>query len=526
MVRGEVRLVALMLDEPESLSSWIVPPRWATERTPERPTYGPNVAAASAAMGRPLMPHQRQIVDVFLEVQSEEAGDPEPGEWAYDDGTALLERRGGKTAIQAPLVTHRARLIPGAQMFMTAQNRNKARRRWMDITNDLLRSPLKRDVVRKVSISHEELTWLAGGAQLVPFAPNEDEMHSETPDLVLIDELWAFDAEEARAIRAGYVPAFATSSGQALKMSTQGTEKSAWLNEETAAGRAVVQAGVRRGKFYYEHSLPDRVNGVKVADLTDEQLVAACIANHPAVCHVPDCVGPRQKRPCPHGFTVRPAAIVSAWDAINDRSEFTRAYGNRRAIDAAALWTAIGEQAWGDQADTAAIPASAPIVFGVWVDQDGDDAAVSSGWRDELGRMHVETVVPGPDAKPAAGAAWVVSWFLEKASRKRTPVAVANAGAARDLADALELAGVPVLRIAQPDVTAAVARHRKELNAGTWWHRQHAGATEAAAAVALKKSGGGHTWDRPGDSISIVGSHTLAGWGFDHRPPDSKFWME
>lgn len=470
-------------------------------------------------MGRPLMPHQREIVDVFLEVQSEEADDPEPGEWAYDNGTALLERRAGKTAIQSPLVTHRARLVERASMFMTAQNRDKARRRWMDITDDLLASPLKRDVTRKVSHTFEELRWRESQAVLMPFAPNEDGLHSETPDLVLVDELWAFDAEQARAIKAGYVPAFATSSGQALKMSTAGTDRSHWLNEERKAGRAAVRDGVRRGRFFYEHSLAPRIGGVRVRDLSAEDLIAACIANHPAVCHTPGCPGPRQKRPCPHGFTVRPAAIESSWVELNDRSEFTRAYGNVSANDEAELWTAVEQGTWRDQVDAAGIPESAGVVFGVWVDVDGLDAAVSSGWRDEMGRMHVETV------HTEAGTSWVREWFLAKDTRRRTSVAVPNTGTARDVADELELAGVPVQRIAQADVTAAVARHRKELKAALWWHRASTEATDAAAAVALKKAGGGHVWDRPGDSISVLGSHTLAGWGYDHRPPATPFWM-
>lgn len=506
--------------EVESSERWTVPPRWATPRTPERPTYGAAVAAASEAMGRPFMPHQRHIADVFLEVQSEEAGDPEPGEWAYDDGTALLERRAGKTSLCAPIVTHRQRAVERAQMFMTAQTRDKARRRWLDITDDLTSSVLRGDVHRKTSIGHEELRWPATGGVLLPFAPNEDGLHSETPDFVLVDELWAFDAEQARGIKAGYVPAFATSSGQALKMSTAGTDRSVWLNEERRAGRAAVESGLRLGRFYYEHSLPDRVDGVRIKDLADEALIEACVANHPAVCHFPGCVGPRQKRPCPHGFTVRPAAIRSAFLAMNDRAEFIRAYGNRSQEDLSALWTALSESTWHDQVDPGAIPASAPARFGVWVDEDGLDAAVSSGWRDELGRMHVEPI------ERREGIRWVRGWFGEN-GRNHIPVAVANVGAARDVADELETAGCNVLRVSQADVAAAVSRHRQELKAGMWFHRVSTDATASAAAVGLRKAGGGQVWDRPGDSISLVGSQTLAGWGFDHAPVEklTKFGM-
>jgi len=481
------------------------------------------VAAVSRAMGRPLMPHQQHIVDVFLEVQSEEAGDPEPGEWAYDDGAALLERRAGKTSLISPIVTHRARLVRRASMWMTAQTRDKARSRWMDVTDDLLATPLRNDVRRKIGNMHEELRWLEGGAKLRPFAPNEDGLHSETPDLVLVDELWAFDAEQARAIKAGYVPAFATSSGQSFKMSTAGTEKSAWLNQVRRAGRAAVEAGVRRGIFYYEHSLPDRVGGVLLKNLTDDQLVQACIDHHPAVCHVPGCPGPRQKRPCPHGFTVRPAAIVSAWSEMDDRSEFLRAYGNRSAADLAAKWQAVDEATWLRQIDPDGIPAGARVGFGVWISEDGEDSAVSAGFRDDSGQMHVEipqTVVE-KTMRPAvrSGTRWLRGFLAARVAKSEGSfVTIPNVGAARDVADELEKAGLPVIRVSQADVSAACARHRSELQTGSWWHAHSNEATKAAEAAAWVKAGGGFRWDEPGESIAALGAQTMAGWGIDHAP--------
>jgi hypothetical protein len=429
----------------------------------------------------------------------------------------LLERRAGKTAIIAPIVTHRQRLIGRAQMFQTAQTRDKARRRWLDITDDLLASPLRKDVHRKTSIGHEELRWPATGGVLVPFAPNEDGLHSETPDFVLVDELWSFDAEQARGIKAGYVPAFATSSGQALKMSTAGTDRSVWLNEERVAGRLAVDSGVRLGRFYYEHSLPDRIDGVRLKDLEDELLVEACIDHHPAVCHTEDCAGPKARRPCVHGFTVRPAAIRSAWSALDDRAEFIRAYGNRSSQDLAALWTALSEATWSTQTDASGIPRDAPVSFGVWVDDDGLDAAVSAGWRDDTGAMHVEALMR------QEGIRWVRPW-LDRLSTKPRTIAVGNVGPARDVADELEKNGHPVLRVSQADLAAAVSRHRQELAAGTWWHRVNTDATASAAAVAIRNG----RWDRPGDTIALVGSMSLSGWGVDHTDPEaalSPFWM-
>lgn len=465
-------------------------------------------------MGRPFMPHQRAIADVFLEVQSEEAGDPAPGEWAYDDGTATLERRGGKTSLIVPIAAHRAHRIKRARIFLTAQTRDKARSRWLDATDDILHSPLRDEIRRKIGNMNELCTWPKSGSTFGIFAPNDDGLHSETPDLVFIDEVWAFTAEQAKAIKAGYVPAFATSSGQALKLSTSGTDASAWLNQLRRTGRKAVEAGRRRGVFYYEHSLPNRWNGKRIAALTDDELIEACIANHPAICHAPECPGPRLKRPCPHGFTVRPAALWSAWTELDDRGEFLRAYGNRPTADDAERWQAIEEAVWLERLDPTPFPDSARVSFGVWVDEDGEDAAVSAGWRGPDGSMLVEVV------KRASGVRWVAPYVASVVERARKgpgvgSVAIPNVGASRDVADALaQLLDVELLRVSQADVAAACHRHRTELIDGSWRHRISTDATKAAAAAGWARD----RWERLGDPISALGSETMAGWAHDHAP--------
>lgn len=479
-------------------------------------------------MGRPFMPHQREFYDVFLEVQSEEAGDPDPGAWAYEDGTQTIQRRGGKTSPISPLVAHRARMTPRARMFMTAQNRDKARSRWMDVTDDLLASVLRPDVRRKVGNMNEELRWIENDSKLTPFAPNEDGLHSETPDLVLIDELWAFDAEQARAIKAGYVPAFATNPGQALKMSTQGGPKSAWLNQATAAGRLAVERGVRLGTMYYEHSLPDDVDGVPIVELSDEQLIAACIRFHPAVCHVPGCDGPKNRRPCPHGFTVRPSRIAAAFTEMADRLEFIRAYGNRSSADSEDQWLVWPRDAFMGATYLKPIPSDAPVAFGFDVDPGRRESSISAAWRNPAGVLFAEELTT------RAGTRWLAGDLIGKCERNR-PVAVAvnNAGPARDIADEiekpLEELGVTLLRVSQWDYAAACNRHHDELLDGSWKHRGEEALTAAAKSVDWRSSGQSRMWARGDEPITALVGQTLAGWAFDHAPepekPLPRFWM-
>src|SRR4051812_33501354 len=209
-------MTAQLTSDLRSSGSWTPAPRWATPRTPERPTYGPAIIAIAGLLGRPFMPWQVQVVMVGLEVQSEAAGDPNPGAWAYDEVDVFVERQAGKTTLLRPVMVHRCG-VPRARGFMTAQTGREARARLMDATDDILTSVYRPRVRRKVSHSFEELRWLATQATMVPFSPNEDDMHGETPDLVSVDEIWAYGAEEARKLTAAYEPGFATKNGQTWK---------------------------------------------------------------------------------------------------------------------------------------------------------------------------------------------------------------------------------------------------------------------------------------------------------------------
>lgn len=471
----------------------MVSPRWATARIPERPTFGDAIGRIAVLLGRPLMPWQQLVVDVATEVQSEAAGDPSPGDWAYDDVTVTVQRQAGKTTLLRPVMAHRCGSWKLQRVFMTAQKREKARARWMDATDDFLTSPLAPQVKRKTSRMGEELRWLSTQSTIGIFAPSDDDMHGETPDLVAVDELWAFARDVAKAIIGAYRPGFLTKNAQAWKFSTAGTDDSWWLNTARKTGRAAVESGNRLGIAYFEWSLPDRVDGRLLDDLTDAELVQACIDHHPAT-----------------GFTLRPAAVWSAWAEMDgDRAEFLRAYGNRTANDSAEQWRAVSEGVWTGQTDTRGIPPAARVAFGVWVDEDGKDAAIAAGWRDLGGGMHVEHLRHGD------GVRWIIAHAEAVAGRQKPlTVAVANVGPARDVADELEAAGVPVLRVSQADVKAATSRHLSELAERSWWHLNHEDVTASARAAALLRG----AWVRTGESVSLVGAQTLAGWGYDHAP--------
>ena len=75
-------------DQPPSLQ-----PRHATARNQERATDGALVARFSELLGKPLIPWQRQVIDVISEI------DPSTGTYWYDELVLTVQRQAGKTTI-------------------------------------------------------------------------------------------------------------------------------------------------------------------------------------------------------------------------------------------------------------------------------------------------------------------------------------------------------------------------------------------------------------------------------------------
>ena len=82
--------------------------------------------------------------------------------------------------------------------WITAQTLKSAVRRWEEIADVINNSPL-RSSVRKNRGNPQALRWPETGSEFLPFAPNEEGMHGEDPDIVWVDEYWSFDLERRRA---------------------------------------------------------------------------------------------------------------------------------------------------------------------------------------------------------------------------------------------------------------------------------------------------------------------------------------
>lgn len=249
--------------------SW-VPPRFGTPRNPERETLGPQVVEVADRLGKPLMPHQRHVHDVGLEV------DPETGRLAYDEVVLSIMRQQGKTwgcyskmVWRASVASHRW----GPQLITyTAQTRMKARERLEREIADQLRAseresgsffevrnakgrPSRSTKQWRLAMNNGSEHLLFGrGNYLQIDAPVRKSGHGPPLDDGNIDEAWAhLDDTVEQAMR----PAQATrDNAQLWVLSAAGDETSFYLWRKVLAGRANVKAARPSRVAYFEWSIP------------------------------------------------------------------------------------------------------------------------------------------------------------------------------------------------------------------------------------------------------------------------------
>lgn len=432
-------------------------------------------------MGAPLFPSQRYVFDVALEVMPD-------GRFAYNEVLDLEPRRSGKSHKARALVAWRCGRERSAA-WMTAQSGKSAVKRWRDVADEIDRVFGSR-VRRKISQAYEEVRW-GNGSVFQPFTPNEEGMHGEDPDLVLLDEWWTVDLVMKALLETAYEPAFSIkTTAQAWKLSAAGTPRSAALREDRARGRAVAASGGRTGLAHFEWSIPERVAGRPVAELGDAELIALVLANHPR--------------------TGRGLQEPFLWSQLaKGRSAFIRSYGNiDQAEDPGEL--AIGQDAWERSRSGEVIPVDVRVGVGVEVDPEGRESTVATAWRAPDGRAFVQVTQHG------AGGRWVA----EYAAAMPGVAAVAGyyLGRTRGLMDELEQQGVEVIKLYGPGMAAASARFHDGLVAEPP-DVMHDGSLVLESGLRAAELPARKPWQpRGGEPISVVQACSAALWAADHLP--------
>lgn len=478
------------------------PPRFATPRDPSRVTYGPRVAEVAAELGTPLMPWQRYVADVALEV------DPETGLLAYRDVILTVPRQSGKTTLLLAVMVFRAlasQALGGPQVIdYTAQNRLYARKKWEDEHVAAVERSGFGELCRiRKSQSMEAILWNNGSRHQI-ISGTETAAHGEVVDLGVIDEAFAqrdFRLEQALK------PAMQTRiQAQLWIVSTAGDRRSTFLRSKVDMGRELTQRGQNRGICYFEWSAEDGQDPASVETWKN------CM---PALKHPGN----------PQGTTV--IDTVATDFATMDLPEFKRAYLN--------LWDArrgagvITDEEWQRclrRRSTALDPVA--IAFDIAPEHRSGAIAACGRSTSDPSALHVEVV------DHRSGSGWLVDRIVELVGRHRPCAVVCDgAGPAGSLLASLAAAGVEVTVATTRDHIHAcglfyqgVVGESPDPEDETLYRRiVHIGQVELNEAIAgsdRRQVNDAWLWTRrtSNTDISPLVAATLAAWGKEQAPPE------
>lgn len=231
-------------------------PRWATPRTPGRPTFGPQVAKAiRKAFGYDPMPWQQQVLDVGLElIQDEDTGLLLP---AYTEIDVLVPRQSGKTTLTLGRQIWRCKRTERQRCAYTAQTRHDAVTKFEEEFYPALETgPFANEITIHRKNGSEGVTWKRNHSSISVGTPSATGGHGRVLNDVTIDEAFAHSNSD---VEQGFRPAMITKNDAQLWVkSTAGhPRKALYLKQKRDNGRHLVETGIREGVAYFEWSADD-----------------------------------------------------------------------------------------------------------------------------------------------------------------------------------------------------------------------------------------------------------------------------
>jgi hypothetical protein len=447
-------------------------PRHATPRTPERFTFGPQVAEMARALGWELMPHQRLVLDVGLEI------DPITNTFAYRDVCVTEPRQGGKSTRVLALMCWRATVYAQhagryQRAAYSAQSGYDARKKllhdWVPVIES---SPLNALLTRVYRAGGDEAAQF-GLSRIEVTANTVGSAHGKVVDLAVIDE--AFDDTDERREQA-FVPAMATrADAQLWVCSTAGTEEAVYLNRKVAQGRRAVHEGLREGSAYFEWSAVDE---------DEAHNPEAWPTFMPAL-----------------GHTITLATVKHAQRTMSE-SEFARAFGN--------VWTRTDEHVLPYAQWLACVhPEAAPsggLHLAVDANPDRTSAVIVAASREP----HTLEVID-----KRQGLSWVVDRITELRGRHDVrDVTLHGGGPIGTLIGALERASTPLYIATDHEMVLAAGTFYDSVIDGTLNVHPSEMLNLAVQGARKRQRGDAFSWSRrsPSVDLSPLVASSLAVW--------------
>lgn len=474
----------------------LTPPRKATARNFDRATHGPKVAAIAAEMGQPLLPWQRYVVDVALEVDAN-------GVFFYSTILVTVQRQAGKTTLDLAASIQNMLMGKNRRSWYTAQSGGHATEKFLEMADTWEASAIKALAKRPRRSNGSAALEFLNGSKFRPFPPLEGALDGKQSDRTTLDEMWFHTAAQYALMRQSYGPTQTTRrmrTGQRPQnwiMSTEGTVESTALNALLEEARS---------------STPDPHTAFFDWGLLEDQDpddLPVVYSRHPGA-----------------GFLFELSDLEGFRAEFADApGEFARAYGNRRTgaterVIPAIPWAAAE---W----DGTAADVVGPICFGAAHGVDGIDTSITA------------TQLYGPGTLTAVvknghgpGTTWALGRLQElQAKYPDAAFAIDKYGPSASLHDAAERAGLRLVPLTSGDVVAATQNTFAGITAPgvpTWRYKKHE-ALEAAAALATKRYTGDGTWlfgrRASVGSISALEAGNLGSYGIHHMPATRGFQL-
>ncbi|HEY5990405.1 MAG TPA: terminase large subunit [Streptosporangiaceae bacterium] len=433
-------------------------------------------------LGTPLMPWQRHVADVALEI------DQETNQLAYSEIVLTVPRQSGKTTLLLAVMVQRALGFGQPQRIMyTAQTRNDARKKWEDEhVRQLERSNLRSMFKVRRHYGSEAIRWHNGSMHAVA-APTEKAVHGETLDLGVIDEAFA---QEDERMEQSLKPAMITrAQPQLWIVSTAGTRKSVYLRKKVEAARLAAEAGITSGVAGFEWSAPPD------ADPSSEVTWRGCM---PAIA----------------GGTVTVPAVRQHFRTM-ELEEFRRAYLNQWPSEIPDEWLVIARDAWLPLEDRQ-WQQIGPVAVSADVTPDASTGSIAIAGRRADGLLHVESAVD-----PQRGTSWIAPELIRLVEQHRPcAVVIDAAGQAGALIAPLEAAGVEVVKPTLREATQACGQfYELVTDSKRLRHSGEVALTAALAGARKREIGDAWLWARKGLNVDIspLVAATLALWGHAKR---------
>lgn len=430
------------------------PARWATAPTPGARHEQRHVELMARLLGTPLMPWQSQVARVVTERREDGRG------WRYPIVVLTVPRQSGKTTLMRAVMAQRTLRYPRTQAFYTAQSGKDARERWRDLV-DIADIKFPNLVSIKRGAGAECMEWHNGHGQVRTFAPTRKALHGYTPELVMLDEAFAYDEDLGAALMAAIVPAQSTLDERQLWIvSTMGDADSSWFHAWVGRGREAALDPMSSMAFF-EWSATDEMDLSKPETFT---------LFHPAV-----------------GHTQTTATLAEARESMTE-SEYARAFGNRRTVSKKRVVPpAVVEAA----TNLAQVPPESmgAAVAAYDVAPDRSWATLWIAWSDDQGN-HLRPWLSKP------GVWWLPSEVAVLQERGIGTVAADDGGPARSVTSALRLAGTEVETLGARDFASATGDLIEALTLGTVDHSGSQELIDGLDGATLRRMGETEAWSR------------------------------